>query len=77
MQPFASESIPFRIKLSSEIAVKAVRPARFRVGVGGRWRCYFQQTTMIRWLLRGIESNDAWWFAVHVGGANDMKDNDV
>jgi aminoglycoside 2''-phosphotransferase len=27
----------------------------------------------VRWLLTGIERNDPWWFAVHVGGAKDMK----
>jgi aminoglycoside 2''-phosphotransferase len=27
----------------------------------------------VRWLLRGIEENDPWWFAVHVGSAKDMK----
>jgi aminoglycoside 2''-phosphotransferase len=26
----------------------------------------------VRWLLRGIEANDPWWFAVHVGGAKDI-----
>lgn len=29
----------------------------------------------VRWLLTGIERNDAWWFAVHVGSAKDMKYN--
>lgn len=29
----------------------------------------------LRWLLTGIERNDAWWFAVHVGSAKDMKYN--
>jgi hypothetical protein len=29
----------------------------------------------VRWLLTGIERNDAWWFAVHVGGAKDVKYN--
>jgi aminoglycoside 2''-phosphotransferase len=27
----------------------------------------------VRWLLTGIERNNPWWFAVHVGGAKDMK----
>jgi aminoglycoside 2''-phosphotransferase len=27
----------------------------------------------VRWLLRGIESNNPWWFAVHVGSAKDIK----
>lgn len=27
----------------------------------------------VRWLLTGLERNDPWWFAVHVGGAKDMK----
>jgi aminoglycoside 2''-phosphotransferase len=27
----------------------------------------------VRWLLTGIERNDPWWFAVHVGSAKDMK----
>lgn len=27
----------------------------------------------VRWLLRGIESNNFWWFAVHVGSAKDMR----
>lgn len=27
----------------------------------------------VRWLLTGIERNDPWWFAVHVGGAKDLK----
>ena len=27
----------------------------------------------VRWLLTGIERNDPWWFAVHLGGAKDMK----
>ena len=26
-----------------------------------------------RWLLTGIERNDPWWFAVHLGGAKDMR----
>src|SRR5687768_6146411 len=26
-----------------------------------------------RWLLTGIERNNPWWFAVHVGSAKDMK----
>lgn len=29
----------------------------------------------VRWLLTGIERNDPWWFAVHVGSAKDMKYN--
>lgn len=29
----------------------------------------------LRWLLTGIERNDPWWFAVHVGSAKDMKYN--
>lgn len=29
----------------------------------------------LRWLLTGIERNDPWWFAVHVGSAKDMKDS--
>jgi aminoglycoside 2''-phosphotransferase len=31
----------------------------------------------VRWLLTGIEKNDVWWFAVHVGSAKDMKYNVV
>jgi aminoglycoside 2''-phosphotransferase len=27
----------------------------------------------VRWLLTGIERNDPWWFAVHVGGAKDVR----
>jgi aminoglycoside 2''-phosphotransferase len=27
----------------------------------------------VRWLLTGIERDDLWWFAVHVGGAKDAK----
>jgi aminoglycoside 2''-phosphotransferase len=27
----------------------------------------------VRWLLRGIETGDQWWFAVHVGGAKDVR----
>lgn len=27
----------------------------------------------VRWLLTGIERNNPWWFAVHVGSAKDMK----
>lgn len=27
----------------------------------------------VRWLLTGIEKNDPWWFAVHVGSAKDIK----
>ncbi|HKY42478.1 MAG TPA: phosphotransferase [Pyrinomonadaceae bacterium] len=27
----------------------------------------------VRWLLTGIEKNNPWWFAVHVGSAKDMK----
>lgn len=27
----------------------------------------------VRWLLTGIEKDDPWWFAVHVGSAKDMK----
>jgi aminoglycoside 2''-phosphotransferase len=27
----------------------------------------------VRWLLTGIERNDPWWFAVHVGSAKDMR----
>jgi aminoglycoside 2''-phosphotransferase len=29
----------------------------------------------VRWLLTGIERNDPWWFAVHVGSAKDTKYN--
>jgi aminoglycoside 2''-phosphotransferase len=28
----------------------------------------------VRWLLTGIERNDPWWFAVHVGSAKDLGD---
>jgi aminoglycoside 2''-phosphotransferase len=28
----------------------------------------------VRWLLTGIERNDPWWLAVHVGSAKDVKD---
>jgi aminoglycoside 2''-phosphotransferase len=28
----------------------------------------------VRWLLTGIERNDPWWFAVHVGSAKDIGD---
>lgn len=27
----------------------------------------------VRWLLTGIQKNDPWWFAVHVGSAKDIK----
>ena len=27
----------------------------------------------VRWLLTGIERNNPWWFAVHVGSAKDVK----
>ena len=27
----------------------------------------------VRWLLTGIEKNNPWWFAVHVGSAKDIK----
>jgi aminoglycoside 2''-phosphotransferase len=27
----------------------------------------------VRWLLTGIERSDPWWFAVHVGGAKDIR----
>ena len=27
----------------------------------------------VRWLLTGVERDDPWWFAVHVGSAKDMK----
>ena len=27
----------------------------------------------VRWLLTGIEKNNLWWFAVHVGSAKDVK----
>lgn len=27
----------------------------------------------VRWLLTGIERNNVWWYAVHVGSAKDMK----
>jgi aminoglycoside 2''-phosphotransferase len=27
----------------------------------------------VRWLLSGIEKNNPWWFAVHVGSAKDIK----
>ena len=27
----------------------------------------------VRWLLTGIEKNDVWWFAVHVGSAKDIN----
>ena len=27
----------------------------------------------VRWLLTGIEKNNPWWFAVHVGSAKDVK----
>ncbi len=29
----------------------------------------------VRWILTGIERNDIWWFAVHVGSAKDLKYN--
>ena len=29
----------------------------------------------VRWLLTGIERNEPWWFAVHVGSAKDVKYN--
>jgi len=29
----------------------------------------------MRWLLKGIEQNDPTWFAIHVGGAKDVKYN--
>ena len=30
----------------------------------------------VRWLLTGIERNDPWWFAVHVGSAKDIRSAD-
>ena len=27
----------------------------------------------VRWLLTGVERNDPWWFAVHVGSAKDVR----
>ena len=27
----------------------------------------------VRWLLTGLEKNDPWWFAVHVGSAKDIR----
>ena len=27
----------------------------------------------VRWLLTGLERNDPWWFAVHIGSAKDLK----
>ena len=27
----------------------------------------------VRWLLTGVERNDPWWFAVHIGSAKDLK----
>ncbi|MGH9956410.1 MAG: phosphotransferase family protein, partial [Pyrinomonadaceae bacterium] len=27
----------------------------------------------VRWLLTGVERNDPWWFAVHVGSAKDVN----
>jgi aminoglycoside 2''-phosphotransferase len=27
----------------------------------------------LRWLLTGIERDERWWFAVHVGSAKDMN----
>ena len=29
----------------------------------------------VRWILTGIERNEIWWFAVHVGSAKDVKYN--
>jgi hypothetical protein len=31
----------------------------------------------VRWLLTGIERNEVFWFAVHVGSAKDMQYNDA
>ncbi len=31
----------------------------------------------VRWLLTGIERNEPFWFAVHVGSAKDLKYNDA
>jgi hypothetical protein len=33
--------------------------------------CFYAGAQEVRWLLTGIERNDPWWFAVHVGGAKD------
>jgi aminoglycoside 2''-phosphotransferase len=29
----------------------------------------------LRWILEGIERGESWWYAVHIGGAKDMKYN--
>lgn len=34
---------------------------------------FYAGTHEVRWLLTGIEKDDPWWFAVHVGSAKDMK----
>jgi aminoglycoside 2''-phosphotransferase len=34
---------------------------------------FYAGANEVRWLLTGIERNAPWWFAVHVGGAKDMK----
>lgn len=36
---------------------------------------FYAGANEIRWLLTGIERNDVWWFAVHVGSAKDVRYN--
>jgi aminoglycoside 2''-phosphotransferase len=34
---------------------------------------FYARAQEARWLLTGIERNDPWWFAVHLGSAKDLK----
>lgn len=36
---------------------------------------FYAGANEVRWLLTGIERNNIWWFAVHVGSAKDIKYN--
>jgi len=36
---------------------------------------FYAGAVELRWVLAGIERNEIWWFAVHIGSAKDMKYN--
>lgn len=38
---------------------------------------FYAGASELRWLLAGIEKNDVWWFAAHIGSAKDIKYNAV
>lgn len=38
---------------------------------------FYAGANEVRWLLTGIERNNVWWHAVHVGSAKDVKYNDA